>query len=251
MVVMPVSSENERLTANGCTVAGDNSDGGTATWTATAGANEELPITCLDWYTLFAFCAWDGGRLPTDAEWLYAAQGGEEQRWYAWAQSGDIADRKWPAENDLVVAQLRDPLDGQFKYTVGPPSRMTDPLSGNVIDGPSHLAPPGRKKGYGRWGHADLTGSLLEYLLDDAPVPEAPCIADCAKVDWPDPPQDQVGWYPPAWWTGSEDAPVYPDGYRSLRGGSWDATHPLYAWFAYAYRVQRTYGSAGGRCARD
>ena len=26
-----------------------------------------------DWYEAFAFCAWDGGRLLTEVEWLYLA----------------------------------------------------------------------------------------------------------------------------------------------------------------------------------
>jgi formylglycine-generating enzyme required for sulfatase activity len=52
----------------------------TATWTTTAGANERMPISCLSWYEAFAFCAWDGGRLPLEVEWLYSAVGGDEQR---------------------------------------------------------------------------------------------------------------------------------------------------------------------------
>ena len=53
-------------------------------WTEQPDANENLPMTCMSWYEAFAFCAWDGGRLPIDAEWNYAAAGGNEQRVYPW-----------------------------------------------------------------------------------------------------------------------------------------------------------------------
>jgi len=33
-------------------------------WTDAPGSNESKPVNCLNWYTAFAFCAWDGGRLP-------------------------------------------------------------------------------------------------------------------------------------------------------------------------------------------
>ena len=48
------------------------------TWTSAAGANEKRPQNCLSFYDLHAFCIWDGGFLPSEAEWEYAAAGGSD-----------------------------------------------------------------------------------------------------------------------------------------------------------------------------
>jgi len=43
-------------------------------WSSTPDVREEHPLACLDWWTAQAFCVWDGGRLPTAAEWEWAAR---------------------------------------------------------------------------------------------------------------------------------------------------------------------------------
>jgi formylglycine-generating enzyme required for sulfatase activity len=110
------------------------------TWTSQAGAREAWPINCVSWYVAFAFCIWDGGRLPTEAEWEMASAGGSEERLYPWGSTApDLAVH--------AVANCRG--DGAAGCS---PADL--------------LAVGSRPAGAGRWGHLDLAGSLWEWTLD-------------------------------------------------------------------------------------
>ncbi len=100
------------------------------TWTDAAGDHEAMAINCVDRWVAMAFCAWDKGRLPTEAEWEYAAVGGNQNRLFPWG-----------------------------RYL----ANCTQAHYGNC---PGEMDVVGSHDGAGRWGHRDLAGNVAEWTLD-------------------------------------------------------------------------------------
>jgi formylglycine-generating enzyme required for sulfatase activity len=123
-----------------------------ATWTDAESASDELPINCVSWYVAQAFCIWDGGRLPTEAEWDYVAGGGTDRRVYPWAD---------------------DVIDGTYtNYYYTTPGGAPLPVGS---------FPSGR----GKWGHWDLAGNVSEWVWDgyqNCYIVPGSCV-DCGVTD--------------------------------------------------------------------
>jgi formylglycine-generating enzyme required for sulfatase activity len=132
------------------------------TWTDTSGGNEDRPMNCLTWYEAMAFCAWDGGYLPTEAEWNCAATGGDQQRAYPWSN---------PPGSLTVDGSRASYFDGT--------NCVGDGMAGCAL---TDLVPVGTKPdGDGRWGQSDLGGNVAEWMLDWLSPYPTPC-ADCASL---------------------------------------------------------------------
>jgi formylglycine-generating enzyme len=135
-----------------------------ATWTATPGAQETLPIDCVNSYEAYAFCIWDGGFLPSEAEWVYAAAGGSQQREYPWGSMDP------GTSNQYAI------------YACNYPSGSGTCTLGDAGVGAPNIAPVGTAmKGAGLWGQLDLAGNLWEWNLDWEDAYADPC-TDCADV---------------------------------------------------------------------
>jgi formylglycine-generating enzyme required for sulfatase activity len=65
--------------AGACTAPGT---GGYCNWGVSG--REQHPINCVDWDQARAFSQWVGGRLPSEAEWEYAARSAGQERQYPW-----------------------------------------------------------------------------------------------------------------------------------------------------------------------
>ncbi len=104
--------------------------------------HETDPVVCVSWLDAAAYAKWAGKRLPTEAEWEFAARGGKEDQLFIWG-SEFTPGGKWMANT----------WQGEFPWKVA------------ADDGFPSLAPAKSYPANG-YGLYDMAGNVWEWTAD-------------------------------------------------------------------------------------
>lgn len=195
-----------------------------ASWKQPQGAGtdikgkEHLPVVHISWYDAMAYARWAGKRLPTEAEWEYAAHGGEFDKIFPWGNE---------IKEDEAQANF---WQGNF------------PVENKVTDGFDRLAPV---KSYKPNGHGlyDMAGNVWEWCSDWYHAEYYACLSSQETATDPSGPDVSYDPYMPA------------ASQKIIRGGSFLCNDSYCAGYRIAARMKSSPDTGlehtGFRCVRD